>query len=74
MNVAAKLILLLLLGWALAIQGEPDRAQGQKKEPVSALQSEPEPDPKERRPSSSRTFTPSEKISADSAVSFPVDI
>jgi len=74
MQFAATLTLLLLLGWTPTIFGQADSRQGQIQEPISDPQSEPKADTKERRLSTPRTFTPSEKISADSAVSFPVDI
>jgi len=65
----------LLVACLLQLSGAALAAQGDEPPPPAtpAGQSAP-PDDKPRPPAPAGTFTPSEKIGADSAVSFPVDI
>ena len=74
MKVPPLLILSLLLGWPFLIKAETEPTQGEEKVPVPVHQPESESKPREQPSPASRRFTPSEKISADSALSFPVDI
>lgn len=65
----------LLVACLLQLSGAVLAAQGEAQQPTdkNAGQSAP-PDDRPRPPAPADTFTPSEKIGADSAVSFPVDI
>ena len=65
---------MLAAGNLLALDSQDDRqAPGSRKTPVE--KHDPPAKPRsQQRPKPATTFRPSEKISADSAVSFPVDI
>jgi hypothetical protein len=62
---------MLLAGTLFAAAAENNNTDA--RQPV-AQQQKPAADSKPQRPAPATTFTPSEKVGADSAVSFPVDI
>lgn len=74
MKVPPLLILSLLLGWPFLMKAETEPTQGKEKVPAPVHQPESESKPRAPPFPSPGRFTPSEKISADSALSFPVDI
>jgi hypothetical protein len=62
---------MLLAGTLCAAAAENNNTDAEQ--PVAQPQ-KPAADSKPQRPAPATTFTPSEKVGADSAVSFPVDI
>jgi hypothetical protein len=70
------LVLLMLLGAAPATAAPPVEPVPQSPTPPAGTPAPARDDDSGRQKSSApaRTFTPSEKIKADSAVAFPVDI
>jgi hypothetical protein len=65
---------LLLLSLAMAVPGTTaEQNQPEVASPVKPPEGQASPSAK-RAPARASTFTPSEKIKADSSVSFPVDI
>ncbi len=66
--LAVLLVALLVAGSLPAAEAPPPAPREADAAPPAA------PQPPEALPAPAPTFTPSEKISADSAVAFPVDI
>ena len=62
---------MLLAGTLLAAAAEDSNTDSEQQTPQQA---KPDDSGKPKTPAPAKTFTPSEKVGADSAVSFPVDI
>ncbi len=70
-----KIFVAALTGWLILATAVAQPPQGDEQVPPDTPAVAPQPADDRRKPSApAPVFTPSEKIGADSAVSFPVDI
>ena len=67
----STIVSLLLAGSLFAVAAEDSNPDSEQQTPQQA---KPDDSGKPKAPAPASTFTPSEKVGADSAVSFPVDI